>query len=371
MGRVLRNGLRALLVLALLVAGAAFVLSAVMRSEAARLRVEAVARSALGAPVRFQEVSTRLLPPALVIRHVIVSDAARAADERPLQAARLRLSLAPWPLLLGRFEVRELRIDQGRALVGWRRGGLGALLPAPIAAPSAAAATASPGPAARAAGVERLSFHDCELVLRDDRLATSPTLAIEGLHGRVTTEAGGIHLRLSGHVPAGGRVAVEGSIAIDGALHLLARLDDVPLAPFAPWFGGGSAALPGTASGTLSIARPAGEPEAVVQADLVAAPVAFELGSASLRGPVTLRGQLALGRDETTGRFQLDATEAELVGPAGFRKPPGRLASADGLLQPRPDGTLGVEALRVRLTGASLEAGARGDARPAAAEGER
>ena len=369
MTRALRNGLRILATLALLAAGAAFLLSAVLRSEAARVRVEAAARSALGAPVRFRGVSTELAPPALLLRHVSVSDPADPTDDGPpLEAARVRLSLAPLPLLIGRLEVRDLRIDQGRAVLHWSRPGAAALLLRP---PEAGPRAASGRPASRAPGVRRLSLHDCELVLVDDRLAPPPALAIEGLHGMVTLEAGGSRIRLAGRVPAGGRVAAEGTLASDGALHLLARLDDVPLAPFAPWFGGGVGPLPGTASGTLSIARQAGEPQAAVQADLVAAPVALALGSALLRGPVSLRGQLVLGAAETTGRFELDVTEAELLGPGAFRKPPGRLASADGLLRPRPDGTLGVDALRLRLKGVALEGAVRGGATPAAAEGER
>jgi len=380
-GRVLRNGLRVAGLAALLGVGAAFLLSGLLRSEAARLRVEAVARSALGSGVRFQGVSTRLAPPALLLRHVVVSDPASAGP--PLQAARVRLALAPLPLLVGRLEVRDVRIDEGRAVVRGSARALAALLPGAAEAAARGASGMGVGSAtSRAGGFRSLSLHDCELVLQDDRLERPPELTIEGLHGTLRAEAGATRLRLAGRVPAGGRVAAEGTLSPDGTLDLRARLDDVPLAPFAPWFGA-EGPLSGTASGTLGLVRRAGESQAAVKADLVAAPVALELGSALLRGPITLRGELALGASDTTGRFQLDASEAELLGPGGFRKPPGRLATADGVLRPNADGTLAVDALRLRITGFGIEGSPRvgaaaaaaarapATAAPAAAEGVR
>lgn len=304
-----------LLLLALAAAAAALSLRARAGDPALRARLLASAARVLGREPELGAVELALLPPRLVL-HGLRLPAAAPEDALVAEAERAELPLAPWPLALGRLVPAGLVLHGGRAQL--------------------AHAEASP-PA---------------------------SLALEAIELRARPRAGGvIELELSARVAAGGGVALRGSIVPDSALAGELTLDRVAVGGALPYLGA-LRALAGTVSGTLRASGPVSHPALVAELALDAG----ELVLPELRvvGAIGLRAELDGWPPRAAGRFEIDASGAELAWGEAYRKPVGTFAAAEGRLVPQPGAHYVVADLHVRLREFRAQTSPR--AHPAAAE---
>jgi AsmA protein len=161
------------------------------KSEAARAKIQAAARDALGRELSYGDIDFGLLPPSLLVVEPAVAGAT-AADPPLARAQRIALRLGLWPLLHGQLDVESLAID-GLALHLVRTQD-GLVLPgrkqeAPEAEPEPPASRR--GRLSRFA-IRKVTVRDGSLVL-DDRSAqpaTTWTIADLDLHrDRATVRA--------------------------------------------------------------------------------------------------------------------------------------------------------------------------------------
>src|SRR5207249_9143005 len=113
--------------------------------EAARAKISASARAALGRELRYGEIGVGLLPPSLLVEEPEI--AGESAGDPPLaRAERVSLRVELWPLFRGQLEVASLAID-GLAL-HLVRAEQGLVLPGPSGSeppPSEPGVRPSPG----------------------------------------------------------------------------------------------------------------------------------------------------------------------------------------------------------------------------------
>jgi hypothetical protein len=121
----------------------------------------------------------------------------------------------------------------------------------------------------------------------------------------------------------------------------------VGLAPAASYLDA-DARLAGTVSGTLALAGPARRPHRVT-ARLSLKDGDVALDEIALRGPLRVEADLEGEPGAPSGRFDVDASDAELVVGGAFRKPPGTAATVTGRLVSGPDGLLGVDDVKLHV----------------------
>jgi hypothetical protein len=349
--RRLASAALALAVLALL---ALFVLAALLprllAGDSVRTRIEAAVEAAVGRELRYERIDLAWLPPSLVLVAPVVAGATpEAAPTLEARSVSLRPSLLS--LLSRTWLVDRLVVDG--ATLRLRRGAAGLELPRPAAragAPSEAAAPAAP------LGLRGLELRDARLLLEDVAIAPPVTWELRDVQARLRGRApeAPVRVEASFALASGGRARVEGEASAAGDLDLELELEDVVLDPVAPYLDE-SARVAGTVSGTLELAGPAPRPSRL-SAHLVLRDGDVRLDQVSLRGPLRLEAELSRGSASPEGRFDVDATDAELVVGGAFRKPPGTSATVRGRLVGRPGGGLGVDDVVLRVR--DLDAGA-------------
>ena len=352
--RAVRRLLLVALALALL-AGAALALwlPRYVASPQFDARLRAAASSAIGREVGWRALSVGLLPP-----RVIASDAHVGAGDAPaLRAERVELRLALLPLLSRTLLADSLALD-GLSLQ-LVRGAAGIEWGEPAAAPAAASHEPQSESRGLALAVRSLRVASASIAFTDRTVAPPASIGLTDVAAtaRSTGPGAPVDLEVAAHVSAGGELRGAGQLQPSGPLDLTLTLEDVGLAPFAPWLGH-SLRLGGSASGQLRARGPWRTPDRL-DAELHVGDADLQVGEVGLRGPVDARANL----EHEQGSFSIDATRAELVYGGAFRKPPGAPATADGRLAPQPDGRLGVEAVKLSIKNmggeGSLAPGAR------------
>ena len=337
-----------LAVLAALALGAALLLNRVIAGDAVRTRIESAAEAALGRALRYQRLDFGLLPPSLVV--VAPAIAGTTPEAPPLaQARRVSLRVALLPLLARKLVIDGLVVDG--ATLRLRRTAAGLELPQ-LAERSRATGSA---PATGAAGelpplaVRVLSLRHTTLILEDAAARPPVIWELRELRAKLRGESLEAPLRIEASfgLASGGRVTAHGTATLAGEVDLELALEEVALAPVASYLGDG-ARLAGTVSGTLELEGPARSPSRVA-ARLALRDADVRFDEIALRGPLRLEVDLAGGPGASSGRFDIDATDAELVYGGAFRKPEGTSATVSGRIVSGPDGVLGFDDLKLRV----------------------
>jgi hypothetical protein len=101
-------------------------------------------------------------------------------------------------------------------------------------------------------------------------------------------------------------------------------------------------------SGEVELEGPARSPHRIA-ARLTVRDADLQLGEIALLGPLRLEADLEDGSEAPSGRFDIDATDAELAYGGAFRKPAGTAATVSGRIVSGPDGVLGFDDLKLRV----------------------
>jgi hypothetical protein len=285
--------------------------------------------------------------------------------------------VAPAALLTGHVLIDSLRMEDVRVALGPQAPARAGAAP-PAATPEVGAAPSPPAPAPPAAGppaagpgrdarpsgaansagsVGSVRFAPTRITLARGALTwddwvggRSAHVAFSAMDGRAERSRADAPWRgwVTGSLDGGGVVRLEGTLAPGGALDLSAKLDEVDVAPFAPYLGKGLS-LGGTADGTLALRGSTAAFDAI-EATVEVAHASVHAGSITAEGPVSLRAHLAGAPAALAGTFDLDATRAELTAYGGaFRKPPGAPAKARGQLVRDASGRLGAGDVRLDI----------------------
>ena len=313
-------------VLAALALGAlAWAVPRLAKSEAARAKIEASARAALGRELRYGEIGAGLLPPSLIVEQPEI--AGEAAGDPPLaRAQRVALRVELWPLFRGQLEVASLAID-GLSL-HLVRTAEGLVLPGPTGSepppPSEPDTRPSPGEdGGLAFGIREFAVRDGALVLEDRSASPATTWSVAGVDLTATSEAAGQPIAIAGEVAD----VKSGALAVDGPLSLKAELDQLAAGAAGPFTVDAGAARvvygadfnkPAGTAAALRGRIAAGEGGALAIEGLE-----LELASLVARGALRTapRTELSLSADA----FALDSWDA-LVPALGMVKPTGRIA---------------------------------------------
>jgi len=313
-----------------------------------RARIEAAAREATGRDVRFDGLAIGVLPPRVrVLRPVVAATTPRDPPLFSAEEAALRVAILP--LLARTLVVDSLEVVRPTLRIART----------PQAAPAAARAKTPPASAAapganESAGlrlaVRHFALHHGKLVLEDQGVAPPVTWTL----GDVEAEASGsspdapIAFSLSGQLDSGGSLRAKGTTTAAGELDLHATLDAVQLAAARPYVGKTATALAGSLGGTVHVQ---GSPAArgTLEAELKIGDANLAVASIAVHGPLSLHAQLKGGPTELSGRFDVDATAAELVYQGGFKKPVGTPATLSGQLVQDAQGAVGVDDLHVKV----------------------
>ena len=365
-------GIVVVLVVAALIA-LAVALPRLVRSDAARARIEDAAREATGREIRYGELDFALLPPRLVVREPEVKGAPGGSPP-VFEAAGVELEIALAPLLARTVVVDSLVVDG--ATVRLVRTPSGIELPREAAASEApkrgdAAPSPSRGeesePGEDAEGfalaVRQVALKDCRLLLEDRTVSPPITWELRDIAAIATGKSleDPIDFELSGALLSGGSFRANGEAEIEGAFRIDLRLEDVVLDPAAPYLAKGQR-VSGAVSGAVSARGTAREVEGVVvDALLRDGELAFE--DLVIRGQMKIRADLEGGLGDATGSFELDATDAEMEYGAAFRKGRGTAATATGRIVTGPDGHIGLQDTQVKIRNfeaeVQVETGAR------------
>lgn len=337
--------------LALAVAGLGWWLSGYVASDAFHQRLHEAVRKATGQEASWTALDVGLFPPSVRVEQ------ARLGDGSALAVEHAALRIAWWPLLARAFVVDRVTIDGG-VLHGVRTAsGMAWPWTAPSAAGTERGAAGTPAPdenaAARDGGrsfrfaVRRLDLEDSEVVITDPTVDPPARVALRELRGRARLREGRtLSFELDGRVD-GGTLRAVGEVAAAGTLAATITFAAIPAPLFAPYLRD-DARLGGTLAGTIALRGPARAPDAA-DIDLHLGDADFEIGDARVNGPVSLHAELRGALARPSGRFSLDAADAELRYGGVFRKPPGAAASAEGHLRTDPDGRVHTEEVRIRI----------------------
>jgi uncharacterized protein involved in outer membrane biogenesis len=292
------------------------------KSEAARAKIQAAARDALGRELSYGDIDFGLLPPSLLVVEPAVAGAT-AADPPLARAQRIALRLGLWPLLHGQLDVESLAID-GLALHLVRTQD-GLVLPGR----KQEAPEAEPEPPGESGGggsplaIREVTVSDGSLVLDDRSAQPATTWTIDDLDLTAKSDGAGAPIALDGslHAVKGGALAVAGKVALEAELD---RLGAGAQGPFALDAGAADVRY------GADFAKPAGTAMAVrgrIASDERGAlridDLVVELKNLVAKG--ALRTKPSTELTLTADAFALDGWD-ELVPPLGIVKPTGRVA---------------------------------------------
>jgi uncharacterized protein involved in outer membrane biogenesis len=313
-----------------------------------RDRIQAAAREATGRDVRFEGLAIGIFPPRVRVLRPVVSGI--TPNEPPLFSAdegALRIALLPLlarTLVLDSLEVVKPTLH---------------LVRTPTAGPAAergAAPAAGAAPAGTHEGegltlaVRHLSLRDGTAVLEDHAVTPHVTWKLEEIQAEAagTSLAAPIDFSLSARLASGGSLRAKGTGTTSGKVDLQATLEGIDLSAAKPYAGDRAASLAGDLGGTVHLQGSATGSSAV-DADLKISNADVVVTSVTVHGPLLLHAQLTGALASLSGKFDVDATAAELVYQGGFTKPVGTPATLSGQLVHDAQGALGVDDLHVKI----------------------
>jgi hypothetical protein len=338
----------ALAVLAALVLGAAaLLLPRMIASDSVRTRIESGAQAAFGRALRYQRLDFALLPPSLV---VIDPSLAGATPEAPplAQAQRISLRVGLLPLFARRLAIERLVVDG--ATLRLRRTAAGLELPRPREAEREAGSTEEAAPGGLSAPpVSVLDLRGSTLFLEDASVTPPAVWELREVEAKLRAKSLDAPVRIDASfvLPDGGRVTARGSATLAGDLDLDLDLATVGLASAAPYFRDAER-LAGIVSGSVEVAGPVRSPDRIA-ARLAVDGADLKLDQIELRGRLRIDVDLEGQREARSGRFDIDASAAELVYGGAFRKPPGTPATVRGRILRGAGGALAFDDLELKM----------------------
>jgi len=344
-------------VVLLLLAGAGLVvyLPRIVQRPEVQKRIALAAQDATGRDLHYARLDVGLLPPRLVVEQPTLTDPRGAA---PMRAERISLQVALAPLLARAVVVDTIEID-GAQLVA-RRTAQGIEIPGlkaaqiPEPSPVSEQAPATNGkPEGFAVAVRKLALRHSRLSLEDLSVKPPVTWTLEDLdaNARGIAPDQPIPIALKARLASGGALQGAGHASLKGSFDVDVDLEDFPLASLAPYASGvqldGSAQLHVVARGDAAHLE-----KLSAQLDLDAHDVAQ--GESHIRGALPLHVELAGPMDALAGRFDLDASHAEVTSGDAFHKPAGVALVAQGRLALAPTLLLDDVVLRLAAVKAKL-----------------
>jgi hypothetical protein len=336
----------ALLVLALAVL--AFELPRLVDRPEVRARIQAAAREATGREVHFDALAIGILPPRVRVLRPVVEGT--TSGEPPLFSAdEAALRVALLPLLARTLVVDSLEVVRPSLHIVRNPD---ATSP-PEKAASAKGETATP-PASDSSGfklaVRHLSLRDGTVVLVDRGVAPATTWTLEDIQAEAagSSLSAPIDFSSSCRLASGGALHAKGTSTTSGDVDVQVTLEDVDLAAAKPYAGKSATTLAGSLGGAVHVQGPV-TGRAAVDANLALKNTDVAASSIAVHGPLTLHAQLSGELAGLSGRFDVDATSAELVYQGGFTKPVGTPATLSGQLVRDAKGALGVDDLHVKV----------------------
>jgi len=313
-----------------------------------RARIEAAAREATGRDVRFDGLAIGIFPPRVRVLRPVV--AGTTPGEPPLfSAEETALRVALLPLLARTLVVDSLEVVKPLLRIVRTPGTGPPSERAPTKGAGAGAVGANEGEGLKLA-VRHVALHDGTVVLEDHGVTPPVTWTLEDIQAEAagTSLAAPIDFSLSGRLGSGGLLHAKGTSTTSGSVDLHATLEGVDLAAAKPYAGKTATALAGSLGGTVHVQGSATALGAV-DADLKISNADLVITSIAVHGPLSLHAQLTGAPASLSGKFDVDATAAELVYQGGFTKPVGTPATLSGQLVHDAQGALGVDDLHVKV----------------------
>jgi hypothetical protein len=367
----------------------AVALPRLVRSDAARARIEEAAREATGREIRYGELDFGLLPPRLVVREPEVRGASSGSPP-VFEAAEVELEIALAPLLTWTVVVDSLVVESATVRLVRTASGIG-LLGEAAAAGAPKTGDVVPSPSQREASepaedappsppregdsergeegggfalaVRQVALRDCRLLLEDRMVSPVATWELGDLVATATGQSleDPIDFEFSGALISGGSFQANGEAEIEGPFRIDLELEDVVLDPAAPYLAEGQR-VRGAASGTVSATGTEREAERVT-VDVRVRGGELAADALAIRGEMKIRADLEGGLGNANGSFQLDATDAEMEYGGAFRKGRGTAATATGRIVTGPGGQIRLRDTQVKIKNfeaeVQLETGAR------------
>jgi hypothetical protein len=339
----------------------AILLPRIVKSEAVRARIESAAYDALGRELRYRDLDVGLLPPALEVVGASVAGATPEA-EALLEARQIALRVALMPLLARAVVIDSLVVEGARIRLVRTTEGLELPVPAgggadgkePRVAEKPSAGDPAPADEVEegspvAIALREVALRDASVVLEDRSVEPAVTWELRDIDVTARGESldAPIDLDASFALGSGGSIEARGTATLAGDLDVTIELTDLALAPARPYLGE-SAIVEGRLGGTVSVKGPAADPD-LVAIELSLSDALLTLDDITLRGPVAMRADVGTAVTLPTGRFELDASDAELRYGEVFTKPPGTRASVSGRIVSADDGTLGIEDVELAI----------------------
>lgn len=313
------------LVLALLVA------PLFVDADSFRPTVERMAKERLGRSVTLGRMSVSFLPPQVTVKDVVVAGAEGGAPWIEAKAMRVRASWGG--LLTRRLVIRSVALDSPSVRLLRAPDGRWNLLemvrPKDGAPRSESAVT-----------LDEVAVRDGRVEVVDAfvRPGSVSKLSVHGLDARVRglSSGGRVDATVSGEIPGSGRASWDGRLGSKSELSGRARLQDLALAPLAPWLSGltGMPTLEGTMTTDLEIERGGGSSSAKgsVAVSAFRLPVAQGAAPVDASAEVDVRGGEGL---VTVERFDVKTGGSALSARGEVRDDAGRQAITLELDAPR------------------------------------